>query len=90
MKSKEKKKKYETCDLMHGNICVSKPCICKGMSMSEKRKHGGKRQGSGRPKKKKSEKVEESVVMRVPKSLVKKFKAMIKEHRESHGRRHLK
>ncbi len=29
------KRSYETCDLMHGNICVSEPCICKGMHMSE-------------------------------------------------------
>jgi len=29
------KRAYETCDLMHGNICVSTPCICKGMHMSE-------------------------------------------------------
>lgn len=29
--------KYETCDLMHNGICVSNPCICKGMSMSKKK-----------------------------------------------------
>ncbi len=51
----------------------------------KKKTHGGKRPGSGRPKKKKSEKVEESVVMRVPKSKVSLFKSMIKEHRESQG-----
>jgi len=28
------KRTYETCDLMHGNICVSEPCICKGMHMA--------------------------------------------------------
>lgn len=33
-----KKRSYETCELMHGSICVSTPCICKGISMSEKRK----------------------------------------------------
>jgi hypothetical protein len=32
-----KKRAYQTCDLMHGNICVSEPCICKGMHMSAMR-----------------------------------------------------
>ena len=32
-----KKRAYETCDLMHGNICVSEPCICKGMHMAAMR-----------------------------------------------------
>lgn len=32
-----------------------------------KNKHGGKRKGSGRPKLKKSEKKEPTVVMRIPK-----------------------
>ena len=35
-----------------------------------KKKHGGKRLGSGRPKKKKSEKVEPTKVMRIPLSKV--------------------
>lgn len=38
--------------------------------MQRKKKHGGKRKGSGRPKLKKSEKKEETVVMRIPKSKV--------------------
>jgi hypothetical protein len=36
----------------------------------KKKTHGGKRKGSGRPKLKKSEKKEETVVMRIPKSKV--------------------
>lgn len=37
----------------------------------KKKTHGGKREGSGRPKLKKFEKKEETVVMRIPKSNVK-------------------
>lgn len=36
-----KKRVYETCDLMHGNICVSEPCICKGMHMAAMRAKKG-------------------------------------------------
>lgn len=38
--------------------------------------HGGKRPGAGRPKTK-----EDTVVMRVPKSLALKVKSMIEKHR---------
>lgn len=74
-----KKRSYETCDLMHGNICVSKPCVCKGMSMSEKKKRGGKRKGSGRPKLKKSEKKEPTKVLRVPISKLSQVIELIKK-----------
>lgn len=62
------KRAYETCDLMHGNICVSEPCICKGMHMASSRKnnHGGPRKGAGAKKKKKSEKKEPTKTIRVP------------------------
>lgn len=36
----------------------------------KKKQHGGKRPGSGRPKLKKSQKKEETVIMRIPKSKV--------------------
>jgi len=39
------KRSYETCDLMHGNICVSEPCICKGMAMIEKRAKNKQQKG---------------------------------------------
>lgn len=31
-----KEKDYETCDLMHGNICVSTPCVCKRFKKPKK------------------------------------------------------
>ena len=43
----------------------------------KKSTHGGKRKGAGRPKTK-----EDTVVMRVPKSLVQKVKEMIIKHRK--------
>jgi len=70
------KRAYQTCDLMHGNICVSEPCICKGMHMSEMRKkRGGKRENSGRKKK------EETVVIRVPKRLKEQIEKLKKSKR---------
>jgi hypothetical protein len=39
--------------------------------------HGGKRKGAGRPKTK-----EDTIVMRVPKSLVPKVKEMIERHKK--------
>jgi hypothetical protein len=45
------------------------------LSKSKKIKQGGKREGAGRPKIK-----EDTVVMRVPKSLVEKVKHLIDEH----------
>lgn len=46
----------------------------------KKKTHGGKRLGAGRPKLKKKDKVEPTVVLRVPKSLVDEFKNIIKHH----------
>jgi hypothetical protein len=42
--------------------------------MTKNKTHGGARKGAGRPKTK-----EDTVVMRVPKSLVKRVKKMIKD-----------
>lgn len=52
-----------------GNQPTSKEYTCKQSAM-KKLAHGGKRPGSGRPKLKKSQKKEETVVMRIPKSKV--------------------
>ena len=49
--------------------------------MKEKQYHGGKRQGSGRPKQ------EPTQVIRVPYSLIDTVNAMIKEHKDKEVRR---
>lgn len=50
----------------------------KKKALANKLTHGGKRKGSGRPKLKKSEKKEPTVVMRIPISLVEIVKELIK------------
>lgn len=45
-----------------------------------KKQHGGKRHGSGRPKLKKSEKKEPTKVMRIPLSKVKAVQKLIDGH----------
>ena len=49
--------------------------------MKEKQHHGGKRQGSGRPRQ------EPSQVIRVPYSLIDTVNSMIKEHKDKEIRR---